>query len=146
MQSWHRTTIALALVAAASGGARAQPVPSPSPIAIHRCGRMPQVISGPLINPNIDPTSIPYGIVLGIEYVNTSTRVAKSIDFAVSSADTYFAVRDVGKFSPGALIKHTFQQTIGQGAILPWILPPFVQCAATRVEYSDGTVWEPFAT
>lgn len=146
MHTWHHVPIVLALVAAASVGASAQPAPSPSPIAIHSCGRMPQTIYGPFINPSIDPPNIPYGVVLGIEYVNTGSRVAKSIEFAVSSSDTYFAVRDVGTFSPGALIKHTFQETIGQGAILPWILPPYVHCAATRVEYSDGTVWEPFAT
>ncbi|MEO9263568.1 MAG: hypothetical protein ABI282_05705 [Candidatus Baltobacteraceae bacterium] len=80
---------------------------------------------------NNDPT-------LAIHYVNTGTKVIKTIEFGLIARGTLVAeVRDVGTFSPGADIKHRFgisQNVFPLGTGLP-------QCLPLRITFADGTKW-----
>ena len=75
---------------------------------------------------------------LAIDYTNTGAKVAKTIEFGLVARGHLVAeVRDVGTFSPGAEIKHTF-------GLSPNVFPlgtSLAQCVPLRITYEDGTHW-----
>ncbi|MBV8364501.1 MAG: hypothetical protein JO193_08040 [Candidatus Eremiobacteraeota bacterium] len=75
---------------------------------------------------------------LAIDYRNTGAKVAKTIEFGLVARGHLVAeVRDVGTFSPGAEIKHTF-------GLSPNVFPlgtSLAQCVPLRITYEDGTHW-----
>jgi hypothetical protein len=76
---------------------------------------------------------------LAIDYTNVGTKVASTIEFGLIARGALVAeVRDVGTFSPGAEIKHTF-------GISPNVFPiqtGLPQCVPLRITYKDGTHWK----
>jgi hypothetical protein len=76
---------------------------------------------------------------LGIDYVNTSDKVMKQIEFGLIANGRLVAeVKDVGTFSPGAEIKHQF-------GVSPNIFPlqtSLVKCMPLKITYADGTKWQ----
>ena len=75
---------------------------------------------------------------LAIHYTNVSSKVMKSIEFGLTANGTLLAeVKDVGTFSPGVEIKHTFG--ISQNVFpLRTGLP---RCPPLRITFADGTKW-----
>jgi hypothetical protein len=75
---------------------------------------------------------------LSIDYVNISDRIANTVEFGLVARGHLVAeVRDVGTFSPGVDIKHTFGLSpnvypLGTGLPL---------CRPLRVKFADGTLW-----
>lgn len=76
---------------------------------------------------------------LAIDYVNVEQKPMKSIEFGLVARGTLVAeVRDVGTFSPGVEIKHTF-------GLDPNVFPigtGLARCVPLRVTYQDGTKWK----
>jgi hypothetical protein len=76
---------------------------------------------------------------LAIDYTNVDTKVMSTIEFGLIANGTLVAeVRDVGTFSPGAEIKHTF-------GISPNVFPlqtGLPRCVPLRITYKDGTHWK----
>ena len=75
---------------------------------------------------------------LGIDYINVSDREMREIEFGLVAHGYLIAeVKDVGKFSPGAEIKHRFGLN---DSIFP--LPTSVtECVPLRITYMDGSTW-----
>jgi len=75
---------------------------------------------------------------LAIDYLNVTHYVMSTIEFGlVANGRLVAEVRDVGKFSPRAEIKHRFgldPNVFPLGTGLP-------QCVPLRVTYADGTQW-----
>ncbi|MBV8366109.1 MAG: hypothetical protein JO194_06380 [Candidatus Eremiobacteraeota bacterium] len=75
---------------------------------------------------------------LGIDYTNISPKVMSEIQFGLIANGILKAeVRDVGKFSPHAEIKHKFgipASTFPIGTGLP-------QCVPLHIVFEDGTKW-----
>ncbi|MGD0474545.1 MAG: hypothetical protein ABSB70_15205 [Candidatus Velthaea sp.] len=127
-----------------SGGprpAQAQPVP---PVTINSCA--------PIVNTQTQPTPAPLfgGLQLAstssgiaIEFVNDSTKTANLVNFAVDSNGQQFVIRDVGTFSPGISIKHTYRNGSGQAFVLPQFIAPRVNCHVASVRFVDGSSWRP---
>jgi hypothetical protein len=144
-----------------SGVAPALAVTSASPVRVNRCDPVQgqTVVSGGY-TPGYYPAGGPYywrdpygyryrqyampptvhttGSELKIEYVNTTQTPIKEIEFGLVARGSLIAeVRDVGTFSPGAEIKHSFGLNpnvfpIGSG------LP---QCVPLRITSESGSVW-----
>ncbi len=76
---------------------------------------------------------------LGIDFTNVSDRVMREVEFGlVGNGNLLAEVKDVGKFSPGAEIKHRFGLS---NSIFP--LPTSVtECVPLRITFMDGTQWE----
>jgi hypothetical protein len=75
---------------------------------------------------------------LDIKYVNTNPKPIKAVEFGlVAKGHVVAEVRDVGTFSQGAEIKHSF-------GLNPNVFPlgtGLAQCVPLRVSYEDGTTW-----
>jgi hypothetical protein len=75
---------------------------------------------------------------LQIDYVNVTPSVMRTIDFGlVANGRLVAEVRDVGTFSPGVEIKHTFgldPNVFPLGTALP-------QCVPLRITYHDQATW-----
>ena len=75
---------------------------------------------------------------LTIHYANESPKTATSIEFALVANQRALAlVRDRGKFSTGAVIKHVFNIANNIG----YIGTDLTYCVPVRIHYTDGTVW-----
>ena len=76
---------------------------------------------------------------LGINYTNVSSRAMSQIEFGlIANGHLVAEVRDVGTFSPGAEIKHTF-------GLSPNVFPlqtGLARCVPLRVTFSDGAKWK----
>jgi hypothetical protein len=77
--------------------------------------------------------------MLYIDFVNVTSSEIKTVEFAlVAQGHTVAEVRDVGKFSHGAEIRHEY-------GVSPDVFPlgtPTPTCVATYVEYADGATWK----
>lgn len=75
---------------------------------------------------------------LHIDYVNVSPKTMHSIEFGlVANGILKAEVRDVGTFSNGAEIKHTF-------GLSPNVFPigtGLPQCVPLRINFADGSKW-----
>jgi hypothetical protein len=75
---------------------------------------------------------------LNIDYVNTGPKPLKEVEFGlVAKGHLVAEVRDVGTFSQGAEIKHSF-------GLSPNVFPlgtGLAQCVPLRATYEDGTTW-----
>jgi hypothetical protein len=75
---------------------------------------------------------------LYLDYTNISPKVMKSIEFGlIANGRLVTEVRDVGKFSPQAEIKHKF-------GLNPNVFPlqtGLPRCLPLRIAYADGTHW-----
>jgi hypothetical protein len=80
---------------------------------------------------------------IAITFVNTSTKTADLVNFAVDSHDQRFIIRDVGKFSPDISISHSYRNGAGQAFVLPQFIAPHVMCQVASVRFVDGSVWRP---
>ncbi len=75
---------------------------------------------------------------LGIDYTNVSNKVMKDIEFGlVANGNLVAEVKDVGTFSPGAEIKHTFGISRN---VFP-IQTALAQCVPLKITFADGTKW-----
>jgi hypothetical protein len=76
---------------------------------------------------------------LDIDYVNVTRNPLAQIDFGLLAKGVLVAeVRDVGTFSPGAEIKHSF-------GLNPNVFPlgtGLAQCVPLHATYKDGTTWK----
>lgn len=80
---------------------------------------------------------IPITDGLEIDYTNVGTQTAVRVAFEVNYRGEREHIVDVGTFSPGAQIKHTFGNFSGfayQG-------PTPNSCRVRAVRYADGSVW-----
>ncbi|HTV92517.1 MAG TPA: hypothetical protein VMG98_07355 [Verrucomicrobiae bacterium] len=144
-----------AVLAATSSPAVAVTITGP-PIHVSKCD--PQLNAAPLYGPGYYPypanryywrdvygyryyqppiaTSSP---TLSIDYINRTDAVMKHIQFGlVANGRLVAEVRDVGTFSPGAEIKHSF-------GLSPNVFPlqtGLPHCVPLRIEFADGTVWK----
>jgi hypothetical protein len=95
--------------------------------------RWTDVYGYPYLQPPIQPSGS-----LAIDYVNATSNTMTKIDFGlVANGRLVAEVRDVGTFSPGAEIQHTF-------GISPNAFPlgtALARCVPLRVTYKDGTIW-----
>ena len=140
MRALDRLALCLlaALPAALPEAGSAQPVP---PVTINSCGpKLQQDQNGPTFM-GIPIASKSDGIA--IEFVNTSNQVATVVNFAVDSNGSRFVIRDVGTFSPGISIKHSYRNGTGQGFVLPAFIAPRVDCHVASVKFADGSIWRP---
>jgi hypothetical protein len=95
----------------------------------------------------VDPYGFPYSQfpptassgTLSIDYMNVSSRVMTTIDFGLVARGKLVAeVRDVGKFSPKAEIKHQF-------GLDPNVFPlrtALSTCVPLHIVFADGTSWK----
>lgn len=142
----RRLVVALIAVLAMSGIALPQSLQNPgSKIRIMKC--LPHVHEVGQSHPWIDPyggwhytaSHFPYwDAFLEIVYQNESDTTATEIDFGLIAGGSLIAVtKDSGKFSTGVPIDHEF---VVSREIFP--LRPSPYCAALRVKYADGSVWQ----
>jgi len=141
------------LFAAAASPAVAVTLTRP-PVHVSNCN--PQLNAAPIYGPAFYPPSPwywrdVYGFryyqppivnataTLGIDYTNTTDAVMKQIEFGlVVNGRLVAEVRDVGTFSPGAEIKHSF-------GLNPNVFPiqtALPHCVPLRIDFADGTVWK----
>jgi hypothetical protein len=150
----NKTSIALvaALAAALPLAASAQP----HPIQVNGCNPQRNASYGAGWRPAYYPYGTPYwgwasvygptyyqypvarNGTLGIDYMNVTSRVMKTIEFGLVARGQLVAeVRDVGTFSPGAEIKHEF-------GLNPNVFPlqtSLARCVPLRIMFADGTKW-----
>ena len=74
-----------------------------------------------------------------IEFVNTGAMPIAEVDFGVFYRAQPVLVKDVGTFSPGVVIKHTFYNVLYGYTYLG---PTPEICRVNRVVFADGTVSE----
>ena len=137
------SVLTFALVASAPLGAHAQG--AEPPVTINACSTY--------IQPNPVQTNAPtfMGVPIAaltskstgmrISFVNNGPQAAKLVNFEVDSNGNQFVVRDVGKFSPGIQIDHSFSNGAGQSFFLPAFISPKLKCRVASVEFADGSMW-----
>ncbi|MGC8484158.1 MAG: hypothetical protein ACP5O6_00780 [Candidatus Baltobacteraceae bacterium] len=77
--------------------------------------------------------------LLSIAYVNQTHRVMKNIEFGLLARGRLVAkVRDLGTFTPGALIRHQFGLSRN---VLP-LGTSFTKCVPLRIAFQNGTTWK----
>ncbi len=77
--------------------------------------------------------------LLTIAYVNQTHRVMKKIEFGLLARGRIVAeVRDLGTFTPGALIRHQF--ALNQN-VLP-LGTSFSKCVPLRIAFQNGSKWK----
>jgi hypothetical protein len=80
----------------------------------------------------------PTSATLSIDYMNVTAHVMTTIDFGLVARGRLVAeVRDVGKFSPNAEIKHQFGLSDN---VFP-LRTALSQCIPLHIIYADGTTW-----
>jgi hypothetical protein len=116
--------------------------PAPPPVTINSCQ--------PKLDQHGDNTPSFLGIPvastssgIAIEFVNESNKVATLVNFDVDSNGSTFVIRDVGTFSPGVSIKHSYRNGSGQGFVLPAFIAPRITCRVASVKFEDGSIWRP---
>jgi hypothetical protein len=135
---------AIALIVGAT--ARAQ---NDAPVQIDSCA--PIINSNSNSFPQASPTPSIAGLFplaatssgMAITFVNTSTKTADLVNFAVDSNGVRFIIRDVGTFSPDVQIVHQYRNGSGQAFVLPQFIAPQVRCHVASVRFTDGSVWRP---
>jgi hypothetical protein len=82
--------------------------------------------------------TMPTSATLSIDYTNITGKVMTTIDFGLVARGLLVAeVRDVGKFSPNAEIKHQF----GLSSNVFPLQTALARCVPLHVIYADGTTW-----
>jgi len=77
--------------------------------------------------------------LLSIAYVNRTHFIMKKIEFGLVARGRLVAeVRDLGTFSPGALIRHQFGLS---NNVLP-LGTSFSKCVPLRIAFQNGTTWK----
>jgi len=132
-------------------------VTGPSPVQVNKCApHQGQYVGGPVgfvpayypVGPyywrdawGYNYMQAPYAQTspqLKIDYMNVTPNPLKEIEFGLIAKGTLVAeVRDVGTFTQGAEIKHSFglsHNVFPLGTGLP-------QCVALRATFADGTKW-----
>jgi hypothetical protein len=80
----------------------------------------------------------PSSATLSIDYVNVSSQVMTTVDFGLVARGRLVAeVRDVGKFSPHAEIKHQFGLS---NNVFP-LRTALSQCIPLHIIYAGGATW-----
>ena len=137
MKSIKFAAVALSLVfVAVPFAASAQTSP---PIAITDCSvQQYHPVSGPFWypwGPRVFGSIYTDG--LRIAYVNKTQKVADRVAFVVNYRGDVEHVVDVGTFSPGVTIDHSFGQFSG----LAFLGSRPNVCRVAAVRYTDGTTW-----
>jgi hypothetical protein len=117
---------------------------SQPPITINSCG--PSIVKP---SPFATATPNPFQQLfqpatstgMHIVFTNESDKVADLVNFEVRSNGVQFVIRDVGTFSPGISIDHSYRNGAGQAFILPAFIPPDVTCRVASVRFTDQSVW-----
>lgn len=136
MNLWARggaTLALLPLLVAPAMPVAAQPA---APIRIQKCS----IIRYARARPYYFGTwgaGVPVTDGIELQYVNTSAKTADRVAFAVDYRGDVERIIDVGTFSPGAPIDHTFGTFSGQA--YQGERPN--RCTVARVRFSDGTTW-----
>jgi hypothetical protein len=117
---------------------------SQPPISINSCGPS-------IVKPSPFATATPNAFQqlfqpatstgMHIVFTNESDKVADLVNFEVRSNGVQFVIRDVGTFSPGISIDHSYRNGAGQAFILPAFIPPDVTCRVASVRFTDQSVW-----
>lgn len=111
-----------------------------APVSIHSCTvtQWQNVHARPYWNP-WGPARYGSPIVdgIGISYVNTSHRTADRVAFLVNYRGDVQHIVDLGTFSPGATITHSFGNFSGDA----FIGSRPNSCIVRAVRFTDGTAW-----
>jgi hypothetical protein len=82
--------------------------------------------------------TMPTSGTLSIDYTNVTGQVMTTVDFGlVAHGQLVAEVRDVGKFSPNAEIKHQFGLS---NNVFP-LRTALARCIPLHIVYADGTTW-----
>jgi hypothetical protein len=131
---------ALGIVLTAAPLAAHAQAPSASPIAITNCSvlRYQRDPGRRYWYPwGFPPNQSLYTDGVDITYVNNTPKVASRVAFVVNYRGDIQHIVDVGTFSPGVSIDHTFGQFTGDAFL--GTRPNTCRVAAVR--FSDGSVW-----
>jgi hypothetical protein len=141
MRAFDRLALCLLAVGLAAAPIAGSGQPAPPPVTINSCQpKLQQDPNAPTFM-GIPVASKSDGIA--IEFVNTANQVATVVNFAVDSNGSRFVIRDVGTFSPGVSIKHSYRNGSGQGFVLPAFIAPRIDCHVASVKFADGSIWRP---
>lgn len=88
----------------------------------------------------VGPTVVQRTDGVTIEFVNTGTKVAKEVTFIVLYRAQPVQIKDDGTFSPGAIVKHSFEDVL-YGQTYLGATPEL--CRVRKVVFADGTVSVP---
>lgn len=78
-----------------------------------------------------------------MKFTNDSTAVADVVNVHVTANNgESLNIRDVGRFSPGIEITHTYKEGNGHMMFAPMFTHPRLDCAITSVHFADGSVWQ----
>jgi hypothetical protein len=78
-----------------------------------------------------------------MKFTNDSILVADVINFRVTATGGESGIiRDVGKFSPGIEITHTYKEGNGHMMFAPLFSHPHLECTLASVHFADGSVWQ----
>lgn len=138
---------AIALVLPANIAVDAQPS-APGPVTINMCEpilRSPSPQESPSSNPLAGLLQPSTSAGMRIEFTNESNKTATLVNFDVNSNGQHFVIRDVGTFSPGVSINHSYRNGKGQAFVLPAFIAPHVSCRVASVRFTDRSVWPPEA-
>jgi hypothetical protein len=140
---WFALLAIVPVIAMTSAATEAQS-PSP-PVSIDACA---PIIRQPMVFPGESPPPSFMGVPIAstssgmrIAFVNDANQVATLVTFAVNDNGNQFVIRDVGTFSPGVSIDHTYSNGRGQSYLLPSFITPHVRCRVQSVKFADGSVW-----
>jgi hypothetical protein len=118
-----------------------------APVTINSCQPMLNTFMQPSPAPSFD--GMPLATTssgIAIQFVNDANKTADLVNFAVNSNGQQFVIRDVGTFSPGVSISHTYRTGAGQSFVLPQLIAPNIRCHVASVRFADGSVWRPGQT
>jgi hypothetical protein len=159
LASLRTVALAAALAGATSGTLLAQPATASGPmVRVSTCDPQRSVAAPAYsgFSPGYYPFAPyywtdPYGFqyrqypamptngTLSIDYRNVTSRVMTTIDFGLVARGRLVAeVRDVGKFSPNAEIKHQFGLS---NNVFP-LRTALVSCIPLHIVFADGSSWK----
>lgn len=79
-----------------------------------------------------------------MKFTNDSTLAADVINFRIAATGgESVIIRDVGTFSPGTEITHTYKEGNGHMMFAPLFSHPHLDCTVASVHFGDGSVWQP---
>jgi hypothetical protein len=140
--SLRRCAAVFAIAAGTSIGAGPAVAQQPNPIVITNCSIIQWVPRagfqywGPFDFPSVRLDQ-PVADGLSITYRNESALTADRVAFDVVYRGKAERVIDIGVFSPGITIDHTFANFSG----IAYLGPRPEQCRTRAVRFTDGSVW-----
>jgi selenophosphate synthase len=137
------TTFAAALLVTTMGLGAAPSIASAAPVAadnnIALLGTAASIV--PIVGDEFDRSNIAGPTRFKVSFVNRGDEPATAVEFQVDSSDASSTIDDVGTFTKGAVVTHSFYK----------LLAPDATVSVIGVKYADGSEWSanaesPFVT